>query len=143
MIKIGIVGDIGSGKSYVARQFKCSVFDADLEVSKIYKKSRICHKKLKDKLPNYISSFPTKKKEISRAILDNSPPIAEPPMPHINTELIFLFLISLKLLEYFFRQSSTIENDSLIWDPKEDIESKILLISKSFFNLLKSALIIF
>ena len=72
MIKIGIVGDIGSGKSYVARQFKCSVFDADLEVSKIYKKSRICHKKLKDKLPNYISSFPTKKKEISRAILDNS-----------------------------------------------------------------------
>ena len=71
MIKIGIVGDIGSGKSYVARQFSCSVFDADFEVSKIYKKSRICHKKLKDKLPNYISSFPTKKKEISRAILDN------------------------------------------------------------------------
>ena len=35
MIKIGIVGDIGSGKSFVARQFNCPVFDADLEVKKI------------------------------------------------------------------------------------------------------------
>ena len=31
MIKIGILGDIGSGKSYVAKQFGCPVFDADVE----------------------------------------------------------------------------------------------------------------
>ena len=36
MIKIGIVGDIGSGKSYVARKFKFPIFNADLEVTKIY-----------------------------------------------------------------------------------------------------------
>ena len=36
MIKIGIVGDIGSGKSFVSRQFGCPVFNADKEVSKIY-----------------------------------------------------------------------------------------------------------
>ena len=38
MIRIGIVGDIGSGKSYVARKFGLPVFDADYEVNKIYKK---------------------------------------------------------------------------------------------------------
>ena len=37
MIKIGILGDIGSGKSYVARSFGYPVFDADKEVSKLYK----------------------------------------------------------------------------------------------------------
>ena len=38
MIRIGILGDIGSGKSFIAKQFDCPVFDADQEVSKIYKK---------------------------------------------------------------------------------------------------------
>jgi len=72
MIKIGIVGDIGSGKSYVARQFGCPVFDADIVVNKIYKKNKKCFKKLKKKLPKHISSFPIKKKEIVRAVLENN-----------------------------------------------------------------------
>ena len=71
MIRIGIVGDIGSGKSYVARKFGFPVFDADFEVSKIYKKSRKCFKKLKKTFPNYIFSFPIKKKELSRAASEN------------------------------------------------------------------------
>ena len=33
MIKIGILGDIGSGKTFVANQFGCPVFNADIEVS--------------------------------------------------------------------------------------------------------------
>ena len=37
MIKIGILGDIGSGKSYVAQNFGYPVFNADSEVAKIYK----------------------------------------------------------------------------------------------------------
>ena len=40
MIKIGILGDVGCGKSYVAKQFGFPVFDADVEVTKIYKKNR-------------------------------------------------------------------------------------------------------
>ena len=62
MIRIGIVGDIGSGKSYVAKQFGFPVFNADNEVNKIYKKNRKCFKKLKKTFPNYIFSFPIKKK---------------------------------------------------------------------------------
>ena len=36
MIKIRIIGDIGSGKSFVSRQFFCQVFNADKEVEQIY-----------------------------------------------------------------------------------------------------------
>ena len=68
MIKVGILGDIGSGKSYVAKQFGYPVFDADAEVNRIYKKNKICFNRLKKKLPKYISSFPVKKKELGKAI---------------------------------------------------------------------------
>jgi len=71
MIKIGILGGIGSGKSYVAKKFSFPVFDADVEVTKIYKKNRICYNRLKNKLPKYISSFPVKKNEIRKAIINN------------------------------------------------------------------------
>ena len=57
MIRIGILGDIGSGKSYVAREFGYPVFDADYEVSKIYKKDKKIFKKLNKKLPKNIYSF--------------------------------------------------------------------------------------
>ena len=71
MIKIGILGDIGSGKSYVAKQFGSPVFNADVEVTKIYKKNKICFSRLKNKLPKYIFSFPVKKKELGKAIIAN------------------------------------------------------------------------
>ena len=38
MIRIGILGEIGSGKSYVANNFGYPVFNADREVNKLYKK---------------------------------------------------------------------------------------------------------
>ena len=69
MIRIGILGDIGSGKSYVAKNFGYPVFDADHEVSKIYKKDKKIFKKLNKKLPKYIYSFPINKKQITSAIL--------------------------------------------------------------------------
>ena len=71
MIKIGILGDIGSGKSYVAKNFGYPVFNADIEVSKLYKKDRKIFNKLKEVLPKYIYSFPINKSEVSRAILAN------------------------------------------------------------------------
>ena len=72
MVKIiGILGDIGSGKSLVARQFNCPVFNADKEVNKIYKKDASCFRKLKNKLPKYIKTYPLNKSEISEAILAN------------------------------------------------------------------------
>ena len=72
MIRIAVLGDIGSGKSYVAKQFGYPVFNADSEVERLYKKSRKCFNKLKRKLPQHIISFPVKKSEISKAIMDNS-----------------------------------------------------------------------
>ena len=73
MIRIAILGDIGSGKSYVAKQFGYPVINADTEVAKLYRKSRKCYRKLKKALPNYITSFPVKKVELSKAIIDNRP----------------------------------------------------------------------
>ena len=58
MIKIGILGDIGSGKSFVAKQFGFPVFDADNEVRKIYRKDKKCYIKLKKAIPKYILTFP-------------------------------------------------------------------------------------
>jgi len=71
MIKIGILGDIGSGKSFVAKQFGYPVFNADNEVRKIYKKDKKCYTKLNKAIPKYILSFPINKKEITRSILSN------------------------------------------------------------------------
>jgi len=71
MIRIGILGDIGSGKSYVARRFGFPVFDADSEVTKIYRKSRKCFKKLKKIFPEHIFSFPIKRKELFSAIAED------------------------------------------------------------------------
>ena len=71
MIRIGILGDIGSGKSYIARCFRCPVFNADHEVSNLYKNDFKVFKKLKKSLPKFIYSFPISKGEITRAILSN------------------------------------------------------------------------
>ena len=71
MIKIGILGDIGSGKSHVAKSFGYPVFNADIEVGKLYKKDRKIFNKLKKVLPKYFHSFPINKSEVSTAILAN------------------------------------------------------------------------
>ena len=71
MIKIGILGDIGSGKSFVAKNFGYPVFNADYEVYKLYKKDKKIFNKLKKKLPKHISLFPIDKKQIFNAILAN------------------------------------------------------------------------
>ena len=69
MIRLAVIGDIGSGKSYVAKQFGYPIFNADIEVAKLYRNSRKCYNKLKKSLPAYITSFPVKKNELSKAII--------------------------------------------------------------------------
>ena len=69
---IGILGDIGSGKTFIAKQFGYPIFNADQEVNKIYKKSKFCYKKLRNKLPKYIKSYPINKMELGKAILANT-----------------------------------------------------------------------
>ncbi len=68
MIRIGLIGSIGSGKSFIAKLFKYPVFNADNEVKFIYKNNRNCFDKLRKNLPNFIKSFPIVKNELIAAI---------------------------------------------------------------------------
>ena len=72
MKKVGILGDIGSGKSFISKQFGFPVFNADKEVQKIYNKDKSCYRKLHKRLPKFIYSFPIKKHNLIRAIMSNS-----------------------------------------------------------------------
>ena len=77
MIKFGILGEIGSGKSYVAKSFGYPVFNADQEVAKLYKKNKKVFYKLKKILPEHVHSFPINKNEISNAILSDKNNLAK------------------------------------------------------------------
>ena len=71
MIRVGIIGGIGSGKSFISRLFGYPVFNADNEVKYIYKKNKECFNELKKKLPKFIKTFPIKKKELISSISSN------------------------------------------------------------------------
>ena len=68
MIKITLVGDIGSGKTHVSKLFKAPCFFADIEVKKLYRNNKQCFVKLKKKFPQFIKTFPIKKNELSNTI---------------------------------------------------------------------------
>ena len=69
MIRIGILGDIGSGKTYIANNFGYPVFSADKEVAKLYKKNKTIFKKLRKILPQYFHTFPIEKVTVVKTIL--------------------------------------------------------------------------
>ena len=69
MIRICLVGEIASGKTFISKNFGYPVFNADQEVIKVYKNNRNCFKKLNKKFPNNITKFPILKTEL-RKILD-------------------------------------------------------------------------
>ena len=70
MIKIAILGDIGSGKTFVSKLFKLPVFNADKEVIKIYRSNKQCFHKLRKKFKNKKISFPINKKDLINLILE-------------------------------------------------------------------------
>ncbi len=136
MIRIGVLGDIGSGKSYVAKQFGYPVFNADIEVSKIYKNSKKCYYKLKKALPNYINSFPVKKEQLSKAILANRKnlkkisKIVHPEIRNIMNKFIKknkykkIIILDIPLL---IENKINKKNDILIFvdSPKKEIEKRL------------------
>ena len=71
MIRVAILGDIGSGKTFASKQFGYPIFNADEEVSKIYKKNKLCYLKIKKALPKFIVSNYLNKNELTNAILDD------------------------------------------------------------------------
>lgn len=90
MNKIGILGDIGSGKSFVSKFFGYPLFNADKEIVKIYNNNKSCFKKLKKNFPKYIRKFPIDKSDIINIILadnNNLKKIGKIVHPFINKEL--------------------------------------------------------
>ena len=72
MTRIAVIGDIGAGKSYVSKIIGYPVFSADYEVAKIYKADKKCFSKIKRVFLKQTLSFPIKKEEITKAILQNN-----------------------------------------------------------------------
>ena len=71
MIIIGIIGKIGSGKTYIANKITKFNFNADKEVNKIYKKNKKFYNSIKKIFPNQITKFPIDKKELQRIVNKN------------------------------------------------------------------------
>ena len=71
MIIIGIIGKIGSGKTYIANKITKFNFNADKEVNKIYKKNKKFYNTIKKVFPNQITKFPIDKKELQRIVNKN------------------------------------------------------------------------
>ena len=69
MRRIALVGDIGSGKTFFSKLFGYPVFNADLVVSNLYRKDKSLFKKIKKEFPSKVSSFPLKKEELLKIIL--------------------------------------------------------------------------
>ena len=68
MIRIAVLGDIGSGKSFFAKQLNIPLFNADNTVFDLYKSSRNLYAKLKKSFPKYISKFPIDKDDLVKII---------------------------------------------------------------------------
>ena len=72
MIRIAVLGGIGSGKSFFAKQLNIPLFNADHIVSNLYRNSKILYLKLKKMFPKYISNFPIEKEDLVKIVTHNS-----------------------------------------------------------------------
>ena len=70
MRRIALVGDIGSGKTFFSKLFRYPVFNADLEVSNLYRNDKSLFRKIKKKFPNKINNYPLKKEELLKIIFE-------------------------------------------------------------------------
>tara|TARA_B100000886_G_scaffold301319_1_gene230777 strand:+ start:905 stop:1474 length:570 start_codon:yes stop_codon:yes gene_type:complete len=144
MIRIGILGDIGSGKSFVAKSFGYPVFNADNEVGKLYKNNKKIFVKLNKALPKYITQFPIKKQEITKTILankNNLRKIIKIIHPEIRTKMNFfikknkknrLIILDIPLL---LENKINRKKDILIFVQSKKVEILKRLKKRKNFNL--------
>jgi len=71
MIRIALIGEIGSGKTFISKFFRFPMFNADKEVNKIYKKNKKFYNRIKKIFPNQITKYPIDKKELQRIVNKN------------------------------------------------------------------------
>ena len=146
MIRIALVGDIGSGKSYFSKLFKFPIFNADLEVTKIYGKDKNFNKLINKKFSQQTFSFPLKKEELIKCILSNPgnlKKITKIVHPIVRKKLnIFLKKYKNKKfvildIPLYLENKLQLKNDVIVFiDSKnKDIKSRLLK-RKSFNNKL-------
>ena len=73
MIKLGILGQVGAGKSYVAQIFKNKgfpIFNADQEVSKIYKRNFLINKKISSYFNITLVNGKVKKEDLKTKLVE-------------------------------------------------------------------------
>ena len=73
MIKLGILGPVGAGKSYVAQIFKNKgfpIFNADQEVSKIYKRNFLINKKISSYFNITLVNGKVKKEDLKTKLVE-------------------------------------------------------------------------
>ena len=159
MIRVGIIGGIGSGKSFISRLFGYPVFNADDEVKFIYKKNKECFNKLKKKLPRFIKTFPIKKKEIISSISSNKKnlkiissivhPLVRKKMKKfitINKKSEIIILDIPLLIENRLNKKKDIILRFFLFELMDDMSSFFLIgnvfinFGSFFFNLLKHSL---
>ena len=151
MIRVAILGDIGSGKTFVSKQFGYPIFNADEEVSKIYKKDKSCFLKIKKALPKFILSNSLNKNEITNAILDdfkNLNKISKIVHPLVRKKLNYFLLKNKKKkmvvldIPLFIENKLHKKDDILVFidAKKNDIHKKLKKrknYNKTIFNNLK------
>ncbi len=151
MIKISLVGDIGSGKTYISKLFTSPCFSADDEVTKIYKKNRKCYIALKKKFPKFVKKFPIKKSELSDAIknkISNIKKIGVIVHPFVRKELkIFLNKNKRKKIvvldiPLYLENKMNMKNDIIIFlkTMKKDVDKRLKKrknFSKKLLNILR------
>ncbi len=99
MIRIAIIGSIGSGKTFISKLFGYPVFNADKVVTSIYSKNKKIYNELKKKIPEYFFKFPIKKKELINVILKkktNLRKITSIVHPHVKQKLRKFLIINKK-----------------------------------------------
>ena len=143
MIRFALVGDIGSGKSFISNLFNYPVFNADLEVADIYKKNKSCFFKIKKLIPNHFSSFPIKKNELIQSIIankNNLKKISSVVHPIVRKKLsIFLKknknkkIVVLDIPLYFENKLNK-KNDIIIYIEAKNKEILIRLKKRKNFN---------
>ncbi len=153
MIRICLVGDIGSGKTYISKLFTTPCFSADREVENIYKKNRKCYIALKKKFPEFVKKFPIKKSELSDAIknkISNLKKIGIVVHPFVRKELkVFLNKNKKKKIvvldiPLYLENKMNKKNDIIIFlkTTKKDVDKRLKKrknFSKKILNILRKS----
>ena len=135
MIRIAVIGDIGSGKSFFAKQLKIPLFCADEVVQSLYNKNRSLFTQLKKVFPKNLEKFPIKKFELINIINKNP--------KNLKKIIKIVHPIVRKEMKLFLRKNKN--NKAIVLDIPLFLENKlnletdvlILLMTKKILKLKK------